>query len=181
MADLGMIAATGGLLGSLTLAASAAGGIVFGVIADRWGRTRALSLSILIYSVFTAACGLAQNVDPARGVPPVSRHRHGRRVGQRRGAGVRDLAGRASRQGAGPDAILLGDRLRRRRHRHRARPAALRLARGVLRRRPARALHALDSPQRRGAGDVAASAREAAPTLATPASPSTLTGSLPRR
>ena len=62
MADLGMDRATGGLLGSLTLAASAAGGILFGLIADRWGRTRALSLSILIYSVFTAACGLAQDV-----------------------------------------------------------------------------------------------------------------------
>ena len=37
MADLGMDRATGGLLGSLTLAASAAGGILFGVIADRWG------------------------------------------------------------------------------------------------------------------------------------------------
>jgi MFS family permease len=62
MADLGLDRSTGGLLGSLTLAASAAGGILFGVIADRWGRTRALSLSILIYSVFTAACGLAQDV-----------------------------------------------------------------------------------------------------------------------
>ena len=36
--------------------------MVFGVIADRFGRTRALMASILIYSVFTAACGLAQNV-----------------------------------------------------------------------------------------------------------------------
>src|SRR5688572_3901617 len=62
MNDLGMDRATGGLLGSLTLAASAVGGILFGILADRWGRTRALSLSILIYSVFTAACGLAQNV-----------------------------------------------------------------------------------------------------------------------
>jgi MFS family permease len=62
MTDLGMDRTTGGLLGSLTLAASALGGVVFGVVADRWGRTRALSLSILIYSVFTAACGFAQNV-----------------------------------------------------------------------------------------------------------------------
>ena len=62
IADLGMSTQTAGLLGSLTLAASAAGGVLFGVIADRWGRTRALSLSILIYSIFTAACGLAQNV-----------------------------------------------------------------------------------------------------------------------
>ena len=52
----------GGYLGSLTLAASAVGGFLFGVLADRMGRTRALSLSILIYSVFTFACGLAQDV-----------------------------------------------------------------------------------------------------------------------
>jgi MFS family permease len=62
MSDLGMDRSTGGLLGSLTLAASAAGGVLFGLIADRWGRTRALSLSIIIYSVFTALCGVAQNV-----------------------------------------------------------------------------------------------------------------------
>jgi MFS family permease len=62
MADLSMDRATGGLLGSLTLAASAAGGVLFGVLADRWGRTRALSLSILIYSVFTALCGVAETV-----------------------------------------------------------------------------------------------------------------------
>ena len=62
MADMGLDRATGGLLGSLTLAASAVGGIVFGVIADRFGRTRALSLSILLYSIFTAACGAATSV-----------------------------------------------------------------------------------------------------------------------
>jgi MFS family permease len=62
MNDLGMDRTTGGLLGSLTLAASAAGGILFGVLADRWGRTRALSLSIIIYSIFTALCGTAQTV-----------------------------------------------------------------------------------------------------------------------
>jgi MFS family permease len=62
MTDMGLDRATGGLLGSLTLAASAVGGIIFGVVADRIGRTRALSISILLYSIFTAACGLAQNV-----------------------------------------------------------------------------------------------------------------------
>ena len=62
MADLGMSAAVGGSLASLTLAASAVGGILFGVFADRFGRIRALVWSILIYSVFTAACGFAQSV-----------------------------------------------------------------------------------------------------------------------
>jgi MFS family permease len=60
--ELGMTPATGGLLASLTLVASAAGGIIFGIIADRYGRTRALIWSVLIYSVFTAACGFAQSV-----------------------------------------------------------------------------------------------------------------------
>ena len=60
--DLGMSKETAGLLGSITLLAAAAGGIGFGVIADRYGRTRALMASVLIYSIFTAACGLAQNV-----------------------------------------------------------------------------------------------------------------------
>jgi len=59
--DLGLSLANGGQLASLTLAASALGGLVFGVLADKLGRTRALSLSILVYSVFTFACGLAQN------------------------------------------------------------------------------------------------------------------------
>lgn len=62
MSDLGMSKDTAGALGSLTLIASAAGGMVFGVVADRFGRTRALMGSVLIYSVFTAACGLAQSV-----------------------------------------------------------------------------------------------------------------------
>jgi MFS family permease len=54
--------ATAGLLGSITLVAAAAGGIAFGVIADRLGRKKALMAAVLIYSVFTAACGLAQTV-----------------------------------------------------------------------------------------------------------------------
>jgi MFS family permease len=58
--DLGIDAKTAGGLQSLTLLASAAGGLMFGVMADRWGRVRALMLSVLLYSVFTAACGLAQ-------------------------------------------------------------------------------------------------------------------------
>ena len=50
-----------GLLGSITLLSAAGGGIAFGVIADRAGRKRALMLAVLIYSIFTAACGFAQS------------------------------------------------------------------------------------------------------------------------
>ena len=53
---------TNGLLGSITQLAAAAGGIVFAVIADRLGRKRALMGAILMYSIFTAACGFSQTV-----------------------------------------------------------------------------------------------------------------------
>jgi MFS family permease len=62
MRDFGMSTATAGLMGSLTLFASAVGGVVFGLIADRFGRVKALMGSILIYSVFTGACGLSQDI-----------------------------------------------------------------------------------------------------------------------
>ncbi len=62
ISDLGLAKATAGLLGSLTLVASAVGGLIFGVVADRFGRRKALMASILIYSVFTAACGFATGV-----------------------------------------------------------------------------------------------------------------------
>ena len=57
-----MDSGTGGLLASLTLLASALGGVLFGILADRVGRARALMASILVYSVFTAACGFSQSV-----------------------------------------------------------------------------------------------------------------------
>lgn len=53
---------TAGLLGALTLIAAAVGGLVFGAIADRFGRTRALMASVLLYAIFTAACGFSQTV-----------------------------------------------------------------------------------------------------------------------
>ena len=60
--DLHMSSAMAGLVMSLTLITAAIGGIFFGFVADRLGRTRALSLSILIYCVFTGLCAFVQNV-----------------------------------------------------------------------------------------------------------------------
>ena len=59
--DLAIDTTTAGWIASVTLIAAAAGGILFGVVADRFGRTRALMASVLLYSIFTAACGLAQS------------------------------------------------------------------------------------------------------------------------
>jgi MFS family permease len=57
--ELHLSAAMAGGMMSVTLLSAALGGIVLGWFADRSGRTRALMASVLIYSVFTAACGLA--------------------------------------------------------------------------------------------------------------------------
>jgi MFS family permease len=62
MLHLGIGKPQAGLLNSLTLASSALGGVAFGVIADRAGRTRALMASILVYSLASFACGLSQTV-----------------------------------------------------------------------------------------------------------------------
>jgi MFS family permease len=62
LAEFGISKTTGGILGSLTLLGSAAGGLLFGVIADRHGRRTGIISSVLTYSLFTAACGLAQTV-----------------------------------------------------------------------------------------------------------------------
>jgi MFS family permease len=60
--DFAMTKAVAGLLGSLTLVASGLGGVLFGLIADWYGRRPALISSLLIYSCFTFACGLSTSV-----------------------------------------------------------------------------------------------------------------------
>ncbi len=62
MRAFGMTRTTAGLLNALTLAASALGGLAFGLLADRFGRRRMLSASILCYSVCTFACGLSTSI-----------------------------------------------------------------------------------------------------------------------
>jgi len=61
-AEFGIDDRMSGLLLALPLLASAVGGVLFGWVADRLGRTRALMASILVYSVATAACGLVSTV-----------------------------------------------------------------------------------------------------------------------
>ncbi len=62
MRDLGMSKGTAGLLSTLMLLASGIGGVLFGFLADRIGRKRALMLSIVTYSVCSFASGLSTTV-----------------------------------------------------------------------------------------------------------------------
>jgi MFS family permease len=48
---------------SAFLLGGAVGGIVFGMLADRWGRRRTMAITILMYSAFTGLTALVQNVE----------------------------------------------------------------------------------------------------------------------
>ena len=50
----------GGIVFSIFLIGWAIGGVLFGLLADRFGRTRALMLSILVYAVFTGLAAWSQ-------------------------------------------------------------------------------------------------------------------------
>src|SRR5438270_8346464 len=60
--EFGLTSATMGGLTSVALIAGAAGGIAFGRIADRIGRVRAMTISILIYSLATAGLATSQSL-----------------------------------------------------------------------------------------------------------------------
>jgi MFS family permease len=53
---------TGESLLSVLLLGGAVGGVMFGMIADRFGRSRAMILSILMYAIFSAMTAAAQSV-----------------------------------------------------------------------------------------------------------------------
>ncbi|HBR56299.1 MAG TPA: MFS transporter, partial [Blastocatellia bacterium] len=51
-----------GILTSLLLIGWAVGGILFGKVADRIGRTKTLLLTMVLYSIGTAACAFASDI-----------------------------------------------------------------------------------------------------------------------
>lgn len=60
--DLGFGREAAGVVASVTLVATAFGGLLFGFLADRIGRARSMMLSILCYSIGAALCGLSQSL-----------------------------------------------------------------------------------------------------------------------
>jgi MFS family permease len=59
--DSGSVAAIGGAIVAIKLFAWGLGGILFGVVADRIGRSRTMIITILIYAIFTGLSGLSRN------------------------------------------------------------------------------------------------------------------------
>ena len=58
--DLGLTQAEGASLVTATLVGAVLGGIGFGILSDRLGRVRVLTMTIILFAVFTGLCGLAQ-------------------------------------------------------------------------------------------------------------------------
>ncbi len=52
-----------GIIIATFLVGAATGGVVFGWLGDRIGRVRAMSLSVLVYALFTGFCGFATSVE----------------------------------------------------------------------------------------------------------------------
>jgi len=59
--EFGLTNRMAGMVGSATLVASAAGGILFGMLADRFGRTRTLVYTILLYSLASGGTATARS------------------------------------------------------------------------------------------------------------------------
>jgi len=60
--DLAVVARIGGLIVALKLFAWGAGGIMFGVLTDKFGRARILMITVLTYAVFTGLSATATSV-----------------------------------------------------------------------------------------------------------------------
>lgn len=63
IADFGIDFATGGLISSVTNIGMLVGGVVFGILADKFGRVRVFTYTILLFALGTALTGLATNIE----------------------------------------------------------------------------------------------------------------------
>lgn len=63
MAEFSIDSATGGLISSITNIGMLAGGVIFGILADKFGRVKVFTYTILLFAVGTALTGLATSIE----------------------------------------------------------------------------------------------------------------------
>ncbi|GAA5105859.1 MFS transporter [Orbus sasakiae] len=63
MAYFSLSGTEAGTLNAITLLGAVLGGIIFGIMADKYGRVRVFSWTILIFSFFTGLCAIAPNYE----------------------------------------------------------------------------------------------------------------------
>ena len=61
--DLGLSSIQGGSIVTWTLVGAVAGGVLFGWLADKFGRVRVLNWTILLFAVFTGLCAIARGYE----------------------------------------------------------------------------------------------------------------------
>src|SRR5690606_7634260 len=61
--DFGLSGGQAGWLATVSLIASAVGGVIGGALADGIGRSRTMLLAVAVYAVATFACGFSQNYE----------------------------------------------------------------------------------------------------------------------
>lgn len=63
VADFNIDLTTGGFISSITNIGMLIGGIIFGILADRFGRVRIFTYTIILFAIGTALTGLAANIE----------------------------------------------------------------------------------------------------------------------
>ncbi|MCY8235148.1 MFS transporter [Priestia endophytica] len=63
VADFNIDLATGGFISSITNIGMLIGGIIFGILADKFGRVRIFTYTIILFAIGTALTGLAANIE----------------------------------------------------------------------------------------------------------------------
>ena len=82
----------GGIIFSIFLIGWAVGGVLFGVLADRFGRTKTLVFTILIYAMFTGLAAVSADLVAPCDLPVPNGTGYRRGMGGRRRTGGRGMA-----------------------------------------------------------------------------------------
>ena len=65
IAEFNIDLATGGLISSITNIGMLIGGVIFGILADKYGRVKIFTYTIILFAIGTALNGISHKYDPS--------------------------------------------------------------------------------------------------------------------